>query len=68
MVQVKLLKGLIKENDETLEDYSKVIGKSVTTLQERLKGKSEFLRSELLKTKEHYNLSDERFLEIFFKN
>ncbi len=67
MVQVKLLKGLIKEHDETMEDYAKVIGKSVTTLQDRFKGKSDFLRSELIKTKKHYNLSDERFFDIFFK-
>ena len=67
MVQINLLKGLIKEHDENLEDFAKVINKSMPTVQDRLKGKKTFSVDEANKIKLHYNLSDERFLEIFFK-
>lgn len=67
MVQINLLKGVIKENNETLEDYAKVIGKSVTTIQDRFNLKKQFTIEEAFRTKKYYNLSDERFLDIFFK-
>lgn len=65
MIQINLLKGLLKEHDDSLEDYAKVIGRSLTTVQERFK-KGNFVRHEMLATKIHYNLSNERFMEIFF--
>lgn len=67
MINENLLKGLLREHGDTLEDYAKVIGKSITTVQERLKQTKVFTHEELLKTKEHYKLSDERFLKIFFE-
>lgn len=66
MIKTELLKGLLRENGDTYEDYSKVIGKTVTCLQNRLKGKTQFTWEELKRTKEYYHLSDERFLNIFF--
>ena len=67
MVQINLIKGLIKEHGETLEDFAKVIDKSVQTVQERFKGKTVFTVDEAFTIKQYYNLSDERFLNIFFK-
>lgn len=66
MIKTELLKGLLRENGDTYNDYAKVIGRTVTCLQSRLKGKTQFTWEELIKTKEYYNLSDERFLNIFF--
>ena len=66
MVNVNLLKGLLRENGDTLKDYAVVIDKSVTTVQERFKNAKEFTRDEIYKTKKHYKLSDERFISIFF--
>ena len=65
-MNARLLRALWKENGDTMEDYAKVIGKSVTTLQDRMKGKKDFLRDEMEKTRKHYNLSSERFMSIFF--
>ena len=67
MLRTDLLKGLLRENGDTYEDYAKVIGRTVTTTQKRLNGKKQFTWEELYKTKVHYNLSDERFIEIFFR-
>ena len=66
MIKTELLKGLLRENGDTYQDYAKIIGKTVTCLQGRLKGKTMFTWEELAKTKEHYNLSVERFMNIFF--
>ncbi len=66
MIKTELLKGLLRENGDTYKDYALIIGKTVTCLQGRLKGKTQFTWEELAKTKKHYNLSDERFLNIFF--
>jgi len=65
-MNTRLLRALWTENGDTMEDYAKVINKSVTTLQDRMKGKKDFLREEMEKTRKHYNLSDERFMSIFF--
>lgn len=67
MIKTDLLKGLLRENGDTYEDYAKVIDKTIATTQSRLNGKKQFTWTELYKTKEHYNLSDERFIEIFFR-
>jgi antitoxin component HigA of HigAB toxin-antitoxin module len=67
MVKFNLLKGLIKEHGETLEDFAKVINKSMPTVQERMKGKTTFTVDEAFNIKLHYNLSDERFIDIFFR-
>lgn len=66
MVQINLLKGLIKEHGETLEDFSKVIKKSMPTIQDRLKGNTPFSVDEISRIKKYYNLSNERLIEIFF--
>ena len=66
MVKLNLLRGLIKEHDETLEDFANVIGKSMPTIQDRFKGKTKFSVDEIYLIKEHYNLSNDRLIEIFF--
>jgi hypothetical protein len=66
MVRADLIKGLLRENGDTYKDYAKIIGRTVTTVQSRLKGETLFTWEEINKTRTHYNLSDERFMIIFF--
>ena len=61
-----LLKALLRENCETGKDFAKVIETSEKTAYSRLNGITELTREELALIKEHYNLTDERFLAIFF--
>ena len=61
-----LLKGLLRENDDTTADYAKVIKSSKSTAFSRINGLSQHTRDELQAVKSHYHLSNERFLEIFF--
>lgn len=65
-INSNLLKALLTEHGDTAQDYANVINSSMTTAYSRLNGDSEHSRGELLAVKKHYNLSDERFLSIFF--
>lgn len=66
MTKIALLKGLLKENGDTYSDFANVIKRSKTTVLSRFNGESEFTRDELEKILQHYNLSEDRFLTIFF--
>lgn len=66
MIKTDLLKGLLRENGDTYQDFAKLIGRSITCVQDRLKGNTPFTWEELSTIKKYYNLSDERFLNIFF--
>lgn len=60
------LRGLIKERSMTLADYASSIGISMTTLYERLTNKTPFSQSEIVKTKQLFDLSPEQVDIIFF--
>ena len=60
------LRGLIKERSMTLTDYASSIGISMTTLYERLTNKTPFSQSEIVKTKQLFDLSPEQVDIIFF--
>lgn len=62
-----LLKALLREKCETGNDFAKVIKASEKTAYSRLNGNTQLTRDELALIKSHYNLTDERFIEIFFK-
>ena len=66
MLNCNLLKALLTERGDTAQDYANIIGASLTTTYGRLNGSSEHTREEMMRVKSHYNLSDERFLAIFF--
>lgn len=66
MFKPELLKGLLRENGDTYQDFANLIGRSVTCVQDRLKGNKPFTWEELVKIRDYYTLSDERFLNIFF--
>ena len=66
MTKIALLKGLLKENGDTYSDFANIIERSKTTVLSRISGKTEFTRDELEKILQYYNLSEDRFLTIFF--
>lgn len=65
-INSNLLKALLKEYDDTVNDYADVIKSSPTTAYSRVNGSSEHTRDELMRVKDHYGLSNERFISIFF--
>ena len=58
---------MVRHNDTGLS-LSKSLGISNTSLSLKLNGKAEFTKSEMIAIKRKYQLSDERFMEIFFTN
>lgn len=65
-INSNLLKALLKEHGHTAQDYAKVIKSSVSTAYTRINGITDHSRTELMAVLEHYGLSNERFMSIFF--
>lgn len=65
-INSNLLKALLTEHGDTAQDYANIIKSSLATAYSRLNGDSEHSRDELMAVKKHYQLTDERFLSIFF--
>jgi hypothetical protein len=65
-INSNLLKALLIEHGDTAQDYANVLNCGITTAYSRLNGVTEHSQIELKAVKKHYNLSDERFLSIFF--
>lgn len=62
------IKQLLYINGDTYKDLAEIIGvKSITTVTLKVSGKRQWNRGEMIKIKNHYSLSDEEFLSIFFK-
>ena len=61
-----LLKALLREKCETGQDFAKVIKVSEKTAYSKLNGSTPFTLNELAKIRAHYELTDERFISIFF--
>ena len=66
LVNTNLLKALLTENEHTAQDYADILQCSLTTAYGRLNGLTEHSHTELYKVRQHYHLSTERFIEIFF--
>lgn len=64
----KELKIEMFKHDETGEHLAEILGISRQTLSNKMSEKqgTEFTQSEIAKISEHYNLSNERIVEIFF--
>ena len=60
------LRGLIKERSMTLAEYANSIGISMTSLYDRMTNRTPFSQSEIVKTKQQFNLSPEQVDVIFF--
>lgn len=62
-----MIKKLLFDNGDTYKTLAGIIGcKSVTTVHLKVNGKRKWTREELIKVKEHYNLSNDDFVSIFF--
>lgn len=57
-------KGWLTENGKTYKDVGELLGVSVTTVFNKINGKSDFLLSEVLRLEEEYNIDG----SIFFVN
>ncbi len=60
------LRAEIARHGETGTMLAKYLGVANATLSKKLNGKVEFTQSEIGAIKNHYNLSSDRVVEIFF--
>lgn len=61
-----LLEARLKEKNITKEDLSKGLGMSYTSLQQRVKGRTDFKLGEIKKIKQILGLTKDQTAEIFF--
>lgn len=61
-----LLEARLKEKNMTKEDLSKGLGMSYTSLQQRVKGRTDFKLGEIKKIKQILGLTKDQTAEIFF--
>lgn len=66
MVNTSKLQGLMRERKQTLSSLAKLMGKSKTSVFDKIHGKREFLCSEMQTIRTTLNMSDEEFKSIFF--
>ena len=64
----KAIRVLLAEHGDTYEDLASVIGCTVSTVSDKVNGntKNGFTQPEMLKIKEHYNLTAKDMDRIFF--
>lgn len=60
------IQALLVEHEDTYEDLAKIIDSGITTVQYKLSGKRKWNWTDMIKIKNHYKLSDEKFMSIFF--
>lgn len=60
------LKGLIVENGENVEKLANSIGISTGSLYRKISGKTEFTLNEIHAITDHYNLTPDRMIDVFF--
>lgn len=63
----RLLRAEMVLNGDNLNTLSDYLGIAHQTLSRKISGKADFTQSEMNKIKERYNLSDEKFGQIFSK-
>jgi predicted transcriptional regulator len=61
-----LLEARLKEKNITKEDLSKGLNMSYTSLQQRVKGRTDFKLGEIKKIKKILGLTNDQVIEIFF--
>ena len=65
-MNVAKLKGKFTECELTREEVAQILGINRATLSRKLSGENEFSRTEIQLLKDHLNLSEQEFLDIFF--
>ena len=66
MTNTAKLKGLLVENEMTQEDMAKELNIALFTFNEKLNNKRDFTAKELQGIKDRLNMSNEKFMSIFF--
>lgn len=66
MTNTAKLKGLLVENEMTQEDMAKELNIALFTFNEKLNNKRDFTAKELQGIKARLNMSNEKFMSIFF--
>lgn len=66
MTNTAMFKGLLAENEMTQEDMAKELDIALYTFNEKLNNKRDFNARELQRIKAKFDLSNERFMSIFF--
>lgn len=61
------LKSKIVLHGETNEDLAKVLGITVQTMSKKISGQTDFTQTEMNIIREHYNLTDSEYVEMFKK-
>lgn len=62
------LKSKIVLHGETMEDLAKILGITIQTLSRKIAGQADFTQTEMNVIRDHYNLSDSEYVEIFKKD
>ncbi len=62
------LKSVIVRNNENQARLAEILEINLSALNARINGKMDFRRSEINKIREHYHLSPEETIEIFFND
>lgn len=62
------LRSKMALHDETAEDLANVVGVTVQTLSRKINGDGDFTQTEMNIIKNHYDLSDSEFAEMFTKD
>lgn len=63
----KYLKSKMVLHGETHEDLAKILGISVQTMSKKINGQTDFTQTEMNIIREHYNLTDNEYVEMFKK-
>jgi transcriptional regulator with XRE-family HTH domain len=66
LVNTNELKAVMKRNDDSQEKLAEALGLKISGVSDRIRGKTEFRRSEINLIRERYNLSAEETIAIFF--
>lgn len=65
-MNVKELKVEMIRHDDNIESLAQAIGVSKATIHRKISGEINFKQDEIAKIKARYELSTERFMEIFY--
>lgn len=67
MVNTNKFRSYLALRGMTIKDLAEAIGMSISTLSNKINGKSEFTASEIAQIQTALNIPDEEVLEIFIK-
>lgn len=60
------LQSVLKESHISIPQFAEIVGVKKKAMYQKMRGETEFKRSEIKKAKVALNLSDEKLIDIFF--